>query len=443
MRSVRFGKKRKAAKERDAEALDDNSQKDNAMKERETCAALFMAPPPNLDVLVEGINVWVYYPSDDSYYQGTITRRNEDSTFEVSFLDGDEDEAVNPANLRVCPPPVIIHRGMRIRARRKAGEPLESGTVERFVKDGVYKVRFDSGRVESVSRALMEVVHLGPDDRFEYEAELSTHDGLGMSFGKTENNRILVTGFQKLRNGKRGEAEKSGMIHIKDEILSINGTSVEGLTLQQVAEIIRAGGGKINLKLCRKGPTVSRFSPGDYVEALFAQETEWFCGIVLDVHEDSTLDIRYDDGEIERNVKPHLVRHVLPVGSTVLVRYAGISSDSFEGTVSQINGDGTYMIRYKDNDEERVPREWLSPAEPDEDEVSVISDADSTRESDLAETLLLARRAADKSGDDSSSFEVPQLVTPSPTLPSQIPAKGELETTCHWLCLSRLQPLRH
>ena len=239
VRSVRFGKKRKAAKERDAEALDDNSQKDNAMKE--TCAALFMAPPPNLDVLVEGINVWVYYPSDDSYYQGTITRRNEDSTFEVSFLDGDEDEAVNPANLRVCPPPVIIHRGMRIRARRKAGEPLESGTVERFVKDGVYKVRFDSGRVESVSRALMEVVHLGPDDRFEYEAELSTHDGLGMSFGKTENNRILVTGFQKLRNGKRGEAEKSGMIHINDEILSINGTSVEGLTLQQVAEIIRAG----------------------------------------------------------------------------------------------------------------------------------------------------------------------------------------------------------
>ena len=147
------------------------------------------------------------------------------------------------------------------------------------MKDGVYRVRLDTGRVENIPRALMEVVHLGPDDRFEYEAQLGTVDGLGMSFGKTENNRILVTGFQNLRNGKRGEAEKSGMIRLKDEIMSINDQSVEGLSLQQVADIIRASGEKIKLKLCRKGPTVSQFSPGDYVEALFAQETEWFCGM--------------------------------------------------------------------------------------------------------------------------------------------------------------------
>ena len=104
------------------------------------------------------------------------------------------------------------------------------------------------------------------------------------------------------------------------------------------------------------------------------------------------------------------MRHVLPVGSAVRVRYAGIG-DAFEGVVSQINGDGTYMIRYGDNDEERVPREWLSQAEADEDEVSVISDADSSRGTDLTETLLLARRAADEStqGGSSSMSEVPLI----------------------------------
>ena len=94
---------------------------------------------------------------------------------------------------------------------------------------------------------------------------------------------------------------------------------------------------------------------------------KWFAGKVLAVNRDGSYDIRYDDGDIERDVVASHVRSLggsaspvkessssdrIIVGDKIEARYKG-GAKWFAGKVLAVNRDGSYDIRYDDGDIER------------------------------------------------------------------------------------------
>ena len=125
----------------------------------------------------------------------------------------------------------------------------------------------------------------------------------------------------------------------------------------------------------------SSFREGDKVEARFKGKARWFKGTVEAANRDGTYDIRYEDGDRERDVVAEYVRKLdgsgsrdsrdrddrdsgarrgrrapspVPIreGDTVEARFRG-KMKWFKGTVESVNRDGTFDIRYDDGDRER------------------------------------------------------------------------------------------
>eukprot|EP00501_MAST-03F_sp_TOSAG23-6_P000295 GSMAST32.ASY1.ANO1.302.1 assembled CDS len=124
-----------------------------------------------------------------------------------------------------------------------------------------------------------------------------------------------------------------------------------------------------------------QYIEGAKVEAQFGSETgEWFKGKIDRVNNDGTFDILYDDGDRERVVQKHRIRlketantdisskdieddinsdGVFKEGDAVEAMY-GDGPEWFPGSISAVNNDGTYNIKYSDGDSEmNVLKEYI------------------------------------------------------------------------------------
>jgi hypothetical protein len=132
---------------------------------------------------------------------------------------------------------------------------------------------------------------------------------------------------------------------------------------------------------------------GDDVEARFKGGSKWYKGRITGVNRDGSYDIRYADGDSERDVPSDFVRPVgggsdrdldrdlsqsrdidrterpsspsrdskpnkLHIGDEVEARYRG-SAKWFKGRITAVHRDGSYDIRYADGDSERGVLEHL------------------------------------------------------------------------------------
>ncbi|KAF0688922.1 Aste57867_19547 [Aphanomyces stellatus] len=97
---------------------------------------------------------------------------------------------------------------------------------------------------------------------------------------------------------------------------------------------------------------------GDVVEARFQGGEKYFRGTISKCRpQDGTLDIRYDDGDEEKQVKAAYVRSIhtasskLAKGDDVEARFGGKDA-YFAGTIARVHSDGTVDIDYADGDSE-------------------------------------------------------------------------------------------
>ncbi|CAM9578665.1 unnamed protein product [Choristocarpus tenellus] len=112
---------------------------------------------------------------------------------------------------------------------------------------------------------------------------------------------------------------------------------------------------------------------GDEIEARYKGGRKWYPGVIRGVNRDNTYDIRYADGDTERDVESSLVRNKggssmdsltsdggedYREGEKVEARFGG-RSRWFKATVQRKNRDGTYYLRYTDGDEERTVEKEL------------------------------------------------------------------------------------
>ena len=53
---------------------------------------------------------------------------------------------------------------------------------------------------------------------------------------------------------------------------------------------------------------VPAYTVGDKIEARFGNGNQWYPGKVVDINEDNTYALKYDDGDLESRVKESLIR---------------------------------------------------------------------------------------------------------------------------------------
>merc|ERR1712032_567381 len=89
---------------------------------------------------------------------------------------------------------------------------------------------------------------------------------------------------------------------------------------------------------------------GDYVECFF-QNDGWFRGKIVDIHEDSTYSIDFDDGEHSSNIQLDDIRLFQPfmMGQEVVLRDE--YGDTIEGLIVYISGYGTFSVESYDTGE--------------------------------------------------------------------------------------------
>jgi hypothetical protein len=88
-----------------------------------------------------------------------------------------------------------------------------------------------------------------PNNQFEVALDMS--EGLGLSLGWTNDNRVIVAGFRDLPNGDWGPVEACGLVGLKDQLLKVNGKSIGGKSFVEVSELIKNSGKTIRLQFGR------------------------------------------------------------------------------------------------------------------------------------------------------------------------------------------------
>ena len=119
------------------------------------------------------------------------------------------------------------------------------------------------------------------------------------------------------------------------------------------------------------GAGVVVFGEGDRCEANFQGLGVWFSGRVLRVHADRSMDIAYDDGDVELRVRRPLVRAALVAGETCEGNFLG-QGVWYPGTIRRVHEqDGAVDIIYDDGDhEDRVPPNRVRRRLPTTEEIA-------------------------------------------------------------------------
>jgi hypothetical protein len=108
---------------------------------------------------------------------------------------------------------------------------------------------------------------------------------------------------------------------------------------------------------------------GRQVEARFEGAHNFFPGQVIATNDDGSVDIKYEDGDMEKAVPRHRVKlpeelqpATLSLGDAVDSRHGG-GDLYYPAKVEQVNPDGTYDLHYEDGDKEKNVRRPLMLAQ--------------------------------------------------------------------------------
>jgi Ca2+-binding EF-hand superfamily protein len=346
--------------------------------------------------LREGTEIEAKFKGGSRWFKGKITRVRPGGTYDVRYVDGDEEQRVLKENVRAVGGKKVVKAdrepsegrdraeadelrvGARVEARYKGGSKWFKGKITRDRKDGTYDVEYDDGDSEKyVKRESLRVVGAVEGERKEA--------GGGRSEAEEE---------EELREGTEVEAKfKGGSKWFKGKITRVRpGGSYDiryedGDEEQRLPkENVRAVGGKKKDKADRERSEgrdraeADEFRVGARVEARYKGGSKWFKGKITRDRKDGTYDVEYDDGDSEKYVKRESLRVVgavegerkeagggrseaeeeeeeLREGTEVEAKFKG-GSKWFKGKITRVRPGGTYDIRYEDGDEEqRLPKE--------------------------------------------------------------------------------------
>ncbi|KAG3156427.1 hypothetical protein PI126_g8767 [Phytophthora idaei] len=346
----------------DSELRVDSSLIQDAEDDKEKLKSTNSSDSPKSKSLKEplrvGDSVKAKYKRGAKFFSGKITRARMDGTFDIKYEDGDveerveadliqrdddEDKSKKKRNFEV---------GDVVKAPFQRGNKLFRGKISRVRSDGTYDVAFDDGDKDShVPANLIQSEESDTRDEKPKKNTLKVGDSVKARYKKGK----------KLFDGKVTRVRSDGTYDIEYDDGDVE--------MRVDIEMIEVPEGKKSDDDVKSGSLKSKKSlkVGDKVRARYNKGSKMISGEIAAVHRDGTYDIRYEDGDKEKNVAAKDIEieerepeskssSTLRVGDSIKASYKN-GVKMFPGKISRIHSDGTYDITFNDGDSERrVPR---------------------------------------------------------------------------------------
>lgn len=329
------------------------------------------------------------------WFPAKIERENRDGTFSLLYDDGDVERAVDKSLMRhvgggsgaqswgaKSPRRRVVsgvssdavndfREGDKVQARYKRGRKWSTGVIRAVGRDGTYDIRYDDGDTEGeVDPGMVKSIGAGSVDSLSRtavakrgEGEFSAGDKVEALYGG-RSQWFKATVERRNRDGTyhliyaSGEEERAvgkDMIRTLDELPPRRGDT---------KSTNHRSPSRNDDHEPDAGPS-RKLRVGDEIEARYRRGNKWFPGVIRSANRDGTYDVRYKDGDQERDIEPLFIRAKASTridslasseggfskGDKVEARFQG-RSRWFKATVERDNRDGTFHLLYQDGDEE-------------------------------------------------------------------------------------------
>lgn len=355
------------------------------------------------DAFKAGDEVEGNYKGKGKWFKGKVRFAHRDGTYDIRYNDGDTEQGVFAKNVRSLPTTdassaksssaTAFNVGNKVEANYKGKGKWFKAKIRFAHRNGTFDVRYDDGDSEQGVEAENLRSLLSPGNLPDSTSPAET-------FRVGDEVEGNYKGKGKWFKGRIQYAHRDGTFDLRFN----DGDTEQGVEAANIRSL-SAPSSKRSDRPSAKSSVVS-FATDDVVEANFKGKGRWFKGKVLFVHSDGTYDIRYDDGDKERAVRPENIRLLdsgnatgdidasvsrkFDVGDSVESNFKG-KGKWFKGIIKRVNrADSTYDIRYDDGDSERgVSEDLIRPL------ASTTKTADSAGPSDV-ETVSASFSVGDK-----------------------------------------------
>jgi len=327
------------------------------------------------------------YAGEGQFFPGKIGAVHGNGTYDIVYDDGDEEKAVDKSLIKSV-------GEQRVAATFRVGDKVEAdfggegaffaGAITAIHSDGACDITYDDGDKEERVPA-HRIRSLDPDGNSNAPTQIdeNAHEN---DFDKgsvaSESLSDGIRGGARFQVGEAVEADYGGEgTHYPGTVERVNEDGTYSIKYSDGDAEDNVPENRIRVATAVAQPNDSeskdQFAVGDNVEADFGGEGTLFPGTIDKVVGDGTYDIKYSDGDHERNVPSARIRRLdvdtnpdedahakFKVGDAVEADYGG-EGTFFPGKIDKINADGTYSIVYEDGDEEaRVPESLVRPVQP-------------------------------------------------------------------------------
>ena len=218
------------------------------------------------------------YKGKGRWFPGTIKNVSQDGKFDILYDDGETETDVVAENVRIK---ALLGNGLQkgamVEANYKGNGKWGSGIIKRVYLDGTFDIEYDDGETETNV----------PEDRVRLK-------------GATSNSNFLMVGAKVEANyGSKGNwfegTVKRARLDGNYDIEYNNGEVEEKVSedLIRARNIVPADSFKKKVNELKKGTRV---------EVDYYRRGRWFPGVINEILPDGTYEIKYDDGEVEKNV---------------------------------------------------------------------------------------------------------------------------------------------